>query len=117
MSELDGLTERIAEVLGAHREATGPINAPRGGPLGYGSRVWCSCGATTWSEDGPRETFATHQAEQVRAVLGETTTVPPGPCMNALPMLVPGAMSVLCELRSGHGGGHESGPTQWIEAP
>lgn len=62
----DELTVRIAEVLAAHQvlEAHGP-------------RTW-GCECETVVAEGPQHTawgsFATHQAEQVRAVLGETTT-------------------------------------------
>ena len=41
--------------------------------------------------------------------------VPPGPCMSALPMLGSGGVTALCELRSGHAGGHECGSAQWID--
>lgn len=66
MSEMDGLTERIAEVLAAHQS------------------VWQSTGTYDWVCDGCDFTYAgntsgksaawaTHQAERVRAVLGETS--------------------------------------------
>ena len=61
----EDLTERIAEVLGAHHPAyrvpgQAPVFTPGGWPA-------CVCG---WRG----RDHATHQAEQVRAVLGETTT-------------------------------------------
>jgi hypothetical protein len=61
MSELDGLTERIAEVLGAHQEQANDDGV-----------IECQCALDARFEL-PRS-MATHQAEQVRAVLGETTT-------------------------------------------
>lgn len=36
--------------------------------------------------------------------------VPPGPCMAMLP-----GTTVLCDLRAGHAGGHESGKTAWTD--
>jgi hypothetical protein len=75
MSELDGLTERIAEVLAAHISGAF-INSVEGW-------IECLCGAhlpVTFDEhrypdyDESITAMAAHQAEQVRAVLGETTT-------------------------------------------
>lgn len=63
----DELTVRIAEVLAAHR-AIG---------RGWHDTVWvCSAGCVVGvTEPGSRASKErTHQAEQVRAVLGETTT-------------------------------------------
>lgn len=69
MSELDGLTERIAEAMKRHtvmHSATA------------GRDICVTCGPLTPEHSTPyRGIFdreRTHQAEQVRAVLGETTT-------------------------------------------
>lgn len=57
----------VVEVLVAHRPAGGPINAPRGGPLGFGNRVWCSCGVTASGDDSAAAIFAQHQADALAA--------------------------------------------------
>lgn len=66
----DDLTERIAEVLGAH--LWGYLTDDKGWE-------WTACRGCDWGEGdqihrSDREAFYAHQAEQVRAVLGETTT-------------------------------------------
>jgi hypothetical protein len=38
-----------------------------------------------------------------------------GPCSSTLPDLFDGELGTWCELRHGHTGDHEAGPTRWRE--